>query len=258
MLKLRVIPCLDVKDGRVVKGVNFVSLRDAGDPVEQAKVYDAAGADELTFLDITASSDQRDTILDVVRRTAEQVFLPLTVGGGIRSVADMRRLLLAGADKCSINSAAIARPALVREAAEKFGSQCVVVAIDARQAAPGKWEVFSHGGRIGTGLDVREWAKQMEAYGAGEILLTSMDRDGTGKGFDLELLRAVCNAVRLPVIASGGVGELRHFVEGAQAGATGLLAASVFHFGQFTIAEVKDALAAAGLPVRRPRAILPA
>jgi cyclase len=258
MLKLRVIPCLDVKDGRVVKGVNFVSLRDAGDPVEQAVVYDAAGADELTFLDITASSDNRDTILDVVHRTAEKVFLPLTVGGGIRSVADMRRLLLAGADKCSMNSAAISRPELVREAAEKFGSQCVVVAIDARQSAPGKWEVFTHGGRKGTGIDVLDWAKQVEAYGAGEILLTSMDRDGTGKGFDLELLRAVCGAVRLPVIASGGVGELHHFVEGAQAGATGLLAASVFHFGQFTIAQVKDALAAAHLPVRQPRAILPA
>ncbi len=256
MLKLRVIPCLDVKDGRVVKGVNFVSLRDAGDPVEQAVVYDAAGADELTFLDITASSDNRDTILDVVSRTAEKVFLPLTVGGGIRSTGDMRRLLLAGADKCSINSAAISRPALVAEAAQKFGSQCVVVAIDARQSAPGKWEVFSHGGRTNTGLDVIEWAKQMESLGAGEILLTSMDRDGTGKGFDLELLRRICAAVRLPVIASGGVGTLQHFVEGAQAGATGLLAASVFHFGQFTIAQVKEALAAAGLTVRLPRAIL--
>ncbi len=256
MLKLRVIPCLDVKDGRVVKGVNFVSLRDAGDPVEQAVVYDAAGADELTFLDITASSDNRDTILEVVSRTAEKVFLPLTVGGGIRSTADMRRLLLAGADKCSINSAAISRPALVAEAARKFGSQCVVVAIDARQSGPGKWEVFSHGGRTNTGLDVIEWARQMESLGAGEILLTSMDRDGTGKGFDLELLRRVCGAVRLPVIASGGVGSLRHFVEGAQTGASGLLAASVFHFGQFTIAEVKAALAAAGLPVRQPRAIL--
>jgi imidazole glycerol-phosphate synthase subunit HisF len=256
MLKLRVIPCLDVKDGRVVKGVNFVSLRDAGDPVEQAAVYDAAGADELTFLDITASSDNRDTILDVVHRTAERVFLPLTVGGGIRAVADMRRLLLAGADKCSINSAAIARPELVREGAEKFGSQCVVVAIDARQSAPGKWEVFSHGGRTNTGRDVIEWAKQVESLGAGEILLTSMDRDGTGKGFDLELLRRICAAVRLPVIASGGVGELQHFVEGAQAGATGLLAASVFHFGTFTIAEVKAALTAARLPVRPAPAIV--
>ncbi|WP_298216742.1 imidazole glycerol phosphate synthase subunit HisF [Acidocella sp.] len=255
MLKLRVIPCLDVKDGRVVKGVNFVSLRDAGDPVEQAALYDQAGADELTFLDITASSDQLDTILDVVQRTAEQVFLPLTVGGGIRSVQDMRRLLLAGADKCSINSAAIARPGLVAEAAEKFGSQCVVVAIDARQAGPGRWEVFSHGGRQATGLDAVAWAQRMEALGAGEILLTSMDRDGTGLGFDLDLLRAVCAAVRLPVVASGGVGELRHFVEGARAGATGLLAASVFHFGQFSIAEVKQALAQARLPVRLPRTI---
>jgi cyclase len=256
MLKLRVIPCLDVKDGRVVKGVNFVSLRDAGDPVEQAAVYDAAGADELTFLDITASSDNRDTILDVVHRTAERVFLPLTVGGGIRAVTDMRRLLLAGADKCSINSAALARPELVREGATKFGSQCVVVAIDARQSAPGKWEVFSHGGRQNTGLDVIEWAKQVESLGAGEILLTSMDRDGTGKGFDLELLRKMCSAVRVPVIASGGVGTLAHFVEGAQAGATGLLAASVFHFGTFTIAEVKAALTAARLPVRPAPAIV--
>ncbi len=258
MLKLRVIPCLDVKDGRVVKGVNFVSLRDAGDPVEQAVVYDAAGADELTFLDITASHENRDTILDVVSRTAERVFLPLTVGGGIRSVADIRRLLLAGADKCSINSAAINRPALVREAAEKFGSQCVVVAIDARQSGSGKWEVFANGGRINTGLDVIDWARRMETSGAGEILLTSMDRDGTGKGFDLDLLRAVCAAVRLPVVASGGVGELKHFVDGAKAGATGLLAASVFHFGQFTVAQVKAALTEARLPVREPRAILAA
>ncbi|HQT47292.1 MAG TPA: imidazole glycerol phosphate synthase subunit HisF [Acidocella sp.] len=256
MLKLRVIPCLDVKDGRVVKGVNFVSLRDAGNPVEQAIVYDAAGADELTFLDITASSDNRDTILDVVSRTAEKVFLPLTVGGGIRSTGDMRRLLLAGADKCSINSAAIARPELVSEAAQKFGSQCVVVAIDARQSAPCKWEVFSHGGRQNTGLDVVDWAKRMETLGAGEILLTSMDRDGTGKGFDLALLHEVCAAIRLPVIASGGVGTLQHFVEGAQAGATGLLAASVFHFGQFTIAQVKEALAEVRLPVRPARVIL--
>jgi cyclase len=256
MLKLRVIPCLDVKDGRVVKGVNFVSLRDAGDPVEQAAIYDAAGADELTFLDITASSDQRDTILDVVSKTAERVFLPLTVGGGIRSTGDMRKLLLAGADKCSINSAAINRPELVREAAQKFGSQCVVVAIDAREAAPGKWDVFANGGRINTGLDVLAWAKRLEELGAGEILLTSMDRDGTGKGFDLALLKAVCAAVRLPVVASGGVGELRHFVEGAQAGATGLLAASVFHFGQFTIDQVKAALTQARLPVRQPPAII--
>jgi len=254
VLKLRVIPCLDVKDGRVVKGVNFVSLRDAGDPVEQAAVYDAAGADELTFLDITASHENRDTIIDVVSRTAARIFLPLTVGGGIRSVGDMRRLLLAGADKCSMNSAAVARPDLVREAAEKFGSQCVVVAVDARRAAPGRWEVFTHGGRQGTGIDAIAWCQQVVSLGAGEILLTSMDRDGTGQGFDLDLLRAACQAVRVPVIASGGVGTLDHFVEGAQAGATGLLAASVFHFGTFTIAEVKQAMAAAGLPVRLTQA----
>jgi imidazole glycerol-phosphate synthase subunit HisF len=255
MLKLRVIPCLDVKDGRVVKGVNFVNLRDAGDPVEQAAVYDAAGADELTFLDITASHENRDTILEVVARTAERVFLPLTVGGGVRSTEDMRKLLLAGADKCSMNSAAVARPDLVREAAEKFGSQCVVVAVDARSSGPGRWEVFTHGGRKGTGLDAVEWCKHVAALGAGEILLTSMDRDGTGAGFDLDLLRAVCGAVRLPVVASGGVGRLEHFVEGARAGATGLLAASVFHFGTFTVAQVKEALDAAGLPVRLPRPV---
>jgi len=250
MLKLRVIPCLDVKDGRVVKGVNFVSLRDAGDPVEQAALYDAAGADELTFLDITASHENRDTILDVVSRTASRVFLPLTVGGGIRSVADMRRLLLAGADKCSINSAAVARPELVREAAEKFGSQCVVVAVDAKRSSAGRWEVFTHGGRTGVGRDAIDWCRQVVELGAGEILLTSMDRDGTGEGFDLALLRAVCAAVRVPIVASGGVGSLAHFVEGAQAGATGLLAASVFHFGTFSIPQVKAALAAAGQPVR--------
>ncbi len=256
MLKLRVIPCLDVKDGRVVKGVNFVSLRDAGDPVEQAVVYDAAGADELTFLDITASHENRDTILDVVARTASRVFLPLTVGGGVRSVGDMRRLLLAGADKCSMNSAAVARPELVAEAAEKFGSQCVVVAVDARQSGAGRWEVFTHGGRTATGIDAVAWCRRVAALGAGEILLTSMDRDGTGTGFDLDLLRAVCAAIPLPVVASGGVGTLAHFVEGAQAGATGLLAASVFHFGRSSIAEVKAALAAAGLPVRLPREVV--
>ena len=254
VLKLRVIPCLDVKDGRVVKGVNFVSLRDAGDPVEQAALYDAAGADELTFLDITASHENRDTILDVVSRTASRVFLPLTVGGGIRAVEDIRRLLLAGADKCSINSAAVARPELVAEAARKFGSQCVVVAVDAKCSGD-SWHVFTHGGRRDTGMDAVEWCRQVVALGAGEILLTSMDRDGTGRGFDLELLRAVCGAVRVPVVASGGVGSLQHFVEGAQAGATGLLAASVFHFGTFTIAQVKQALGEAGLPVRLPRAI---
>ncbi len=253
MLKLRIIPCLDVKDGRVVKGVNFVSLRDAGDPVEQAAVYDAAGADELTFLDITASHENRDTILDVVSRTAARIFLPLTVGGGVRSTEDMRRLLLAGADKCSMNSAAVARPALVNEAAEKFGSQCVVVAVDARAAAPGRWEVFTHGGRTGAGIDAVDWCRDVASRGAGEILLTSMDRDGTGEGFDLDLLRAVCAAVRVPVVASGGVGRLDHFADGARAGATGLLAASVFHFGAFTIPQVKAALRDAGLPVRLPR-----
>lgn len=255
MLKLRVIPCLDVKDGRIVKGVNFVALRDAGDPVEQAALYDAAGADELTFLDITASHENRDTIRGVVARTAARIFLPLTVGGGIRSVGDMRALLLAGADKCSINSAAVARPELVREAAQKFGSQCVVVAVDAKQSDPGRWEVFTHGGRRNTGIDAVQWCRDVAAMGAGEILLTSMDRDGTGRGFDLDLLRAVCGAVRVPVVASGGVGSLQHFVEGARAGATGLLAASVFHFGTFSIPEVKTALHRAGLPVRLPRMV---
>lgn len=250
MLKLRVIPCLDVKNGRVVKGVNFVSLRDAGDPVEQAAVYDAAGADELTFLDITASHENRDTILDVVGKTAEKIFLPLTVGGGVRTTDDMRRLLLAGADKCAMNSAAVTRPELINEAARKFGSQCVVVAVDARQSTPGRWEVFTHGGRTPTGIDAIDWCRQAAERGAGEILLTSMDRDGTGSGFDLALLRAATQAVRLPIVASGGVGTLEHFVEGAKAGATGLLAASVFHFGQFTVAQVKQALNQAGLPVR--------
>ncbi len=250
MLKLRVIPCLDVKNGRVVKGVNFVSLRDAGDPVEQAVLYDAAGADELTFLDITASHEGRGTMLDVVARTAARIFLPLTVGGGIASTDDMRALLLAGADKCSINSAAVARPALVAEAARRFGSQCVVVAVDAKRADGGTWHVFTHGGRRDTGRDALAWCRQVAELGAGEILLTSMDRDGTRSGFDLDLLRAVCGAVRVPVVASGGVGTLAHFVEGARAGATGLLAASVFHFGTFTIAAVKQALHAAGLPVR--------
>ncbi|MBU6508220.1 MAG: imidazole glycerol phosphate synthase subunit HisF [Alphaproteobacteria bacterium] len=252
MLKVRVIPCLDVKDGRVVKGVNFVDLVDAGDPVEQAKVYDAEGADELTFLDITASAENRDTLYDVVRRTAEQCFMPLTVGGGVRTVDDIRKLLLAGADKASINTAAVARPELVREAAEKFGSQCIVVAIDAKQAGVGKWEVFTHGGRRATGLDAVEWAKRMATEGAGEILLTSMDRDGTQRGFDIALTRAIADAVPIPVIASGGVGALAHLVEGVRDGhASAVLAASIFHFGTFRVAEAKAALAAAGIAVRR-------
>ena len=252
MFNVRVIPCLDVKDGRVVKGVQFVGLRDAGDPVEQARVYDAAGADELTFLDITASHENRDTILDVVARTAEQCFMPLTVGGGVRQVEDIRRLLLAGADKVSINSAAVARPEFVREAAEKYGDQCIVVAIDARQTAPGRWEVFTHGGRKATGLDAVGWATRMTESGAGEILLTSMDRDGTKSGFDLELTRAVSDAVPVPVVASGGVGTLDHLVEGVtQGGASAVLAASIFHFGEFTIAEAKERLAQAGVPIRQ-------
>jgi len=252
VLKVRIIPCLDVHDGRVVKGVQFVDLRDAGDPVEQARVYDSAGADELTFLDITASHENRDTILDVVARTAEQCFMPLTVGGGVRAVEDIRRLLLAGADKVSINSAAVARPDFVREAAEKYGDQCIVVAIDARQTSPGKWEVFTHGGRKGTGLDAVDWARRMTELGAGEILLTSMDRDGTKSGFDLDLTRAVSDAVPVPVVASGGVGTLDHLVEGVtRGGASAVLAASIFHFGEFTIAQAKERLAQAGVPIRQ-------
>ena len=255
MLKCRVIPCLDVKDGRVVKGVNFVDLIDAGDPVEQARVYDREGADELTFLDITASHEGRDTLYDVVRRTAEQVFMPLTVGGGIRTLDDIRKLLLAGADKVSINTAAVDRPELVRESAEKFGSQCIVVAIDAKQTAPDRWEVFTHGGRRPTGLDVVEWARRLTALGAGEVLLTSMDRDGTRSGFDLELTRAIADAVSVPVIASGGVGTLEHMVEGIRDGhASAVLAASIFHFGMFSIAQTKAAMAYAGIPVRITRA----
>ena len=251
MFKVRVIPCLDVKDGRVVKGVNFVNLRDAGDPVEQARFYDAAGADELTFLDITASHENRDTIFDVVGRTAEQCFMPLTVGGGVRTIEDIRKLLLAGADKVSINSAAVARPAFVREAAEKYGDQCIVVSIDARRTAPGKWEVFTHGGRKGTGLDALDWARRMAQSGAGEILLTSMDRDGTKSGFDLELTRAVADSVPVPVVASGGVGSLDHLVDGViKGGASAVLAASIFHFGEFTVAQAKQRLAGAGVAVR--------
>ena len=252
MFKVRVIPCLDVKDGRVVKGVKFVDLRDAGDPVEAAIAYDAAGADELTFLDITASHENRDTILDVAARTAEQCFMPLTVGGGVRTTEDIRRLLLAGADKVSINSAAVARPDFVREAAEKYGDQCIVVAVDARQTRSGKWEVFTHGGRKGTGLDAVEWARSMTDHGAGEILLTSMDRDGTRSGFDIALTRAVSDAVPVPVVASGGVGTLDHLLAGVtEGGASAVLAASIFHFGEFTIAQAKEHLAQAGVPIRQ-------
>ena len=251
MLTVRIIPCLDVKDGRIVKGVNFVGLRDAGDPVEQAKAYGAAGADELCFLDITASHEDRDTFNDDVSQTAEQCFMPVTVGGGVRTVEDIRKLLLAGADKVSINTAAVSRPDLVREASETFGSQCIVVAIDPKCVGPDRHEIFTHGGRVPTGIDAIEWAQRMEAYGAGEILLTSMDRDGTRDGYDLPLTRAVADRVNVPVIASGGVGTLEHMVDGVLEGhATAVLAASIFHFGDYSIGDAKAHLAAAGIPVR--------
>ncbi|MGZ5048783.1 MAG: imidazole glycerol phosphate synthase subunit HisF [Usitatibacter sp.] len=251
MLAKRIIPCLDVHAGRVVKGVNFVALRDAGDPVETARTYDAAGADELTFLDITASSDARDTIVEVIERVADQVFIPLTVGGGVRSVEDVRRLLNAGADKVSINTAAVENPDLVSQAASRFGSQAIVVAIDARAAGRGRWEVYTHGGRKARGIDAVEWAREMARRGAGEILLTSMDRDGTRSGFDLELTRAVSEAVGVPVIASGGVGSLEHLALGIEEGrADAVLAASVFHFGDIAIGEAKRYLAARGIEMR--------
>ena len=251
MLTVRIIPCLDVKDGRVVKGVNFLDLIDAGDPVEQAKIYDKEGADELTFLDITASSENRDTILDVVSRTAEQCFMPLTVGGGVRSEKDIRNLLLAGADKVSINTAAVQRPLFVQEAANKFGSQCIVIAIDAKRVDNGDFQVFTHGGRIATGINAVEWAKQMVDYGAGEILLTSMDRDGTKKGFDIPLTKLIASSISIPLVASGGVGSIGHFSEGViEGGASAVLAASVFHFGQVRISDVKANMSELGLPVR--------
>jgi imidazole glycerol-phosphate synthase subunit HisF len=251
MLKARVIPCLDVKDGRVVKGVNFVDLRDAGDPVQCAIAYDAAGADELCFLDITASHENRSTLLDVVQRTAEACFMPLTVGGGVRATEDIRNLLLAGADKVAINTAAVNDRAFVRKVAEKFGSQCIVVAIDAKKVAEARWEIFTHGGRRSTGIDAVAFAREVVALGAGEILLTSMDRDGAKTGFDLALTSAVANAVSVPVIASGGVGDLDDLVDGVRIGrANAVLAASIFHFGDFTIRQAKQHMAAAGLPMR--------
>ncbi len=257
MLKTRIVPCLDVKNGRVVKGINFVDLIDAGDPVEAASAYDAAGADELCFLDITASSDNRETIFDIVERTAARCFMPLTVGGGVRTVEDIRRLLNSGADKVSINTAAVTNRDFVRQASEKFGAQCIVVAVDAKRVsqptAPARWSIFTHGGRNPTGIDAIDFAREVTSLGAGEILLTSMDRDGTKAGFDLELTRAVADAIPIPVIASGGVGTLDHLVDGVKIGhASAVLAASIFHFGTYTVQQAKQHLAAAGIPVRLP------
>ena len=252
MLAKRIIPCLDVTAGRVVKGTNFVDLRDAGDPIEIARRYDEQGADEVTFLDITASSDQRDIILHIIEACAEQVFIPLTVGGGVRKVEDVRRLLNAGADKVSMNTAAVQNPDLIFDASSKVGSQCIVVAIDAKQTAPGQWQVFTHGGRNNTGMSAVDWAKRVEMLGAGEILLTSMDRDGTKNGFDLALTRAVSDAVKIPVIASGGVGNLQHLADGVTEGrADAVLAASIFHFGEYTVRQAKEYMASRGIEVRR-------
>ena len=251
MLKNRIIPCLDVKNGRIVKGINFVDLVDAGDPVEQAKIYDEQGADELCFLDITASNENRNIILDTVKKTAEKCFMPLTVGGGVRNVQDIRNLLLAGADKVSINTAAVNDKELVKESAEKFGSQCIVVAIDAKKVKENEWEIFTHGGRISTGIDVLKFVEKMESMGAGELLLTSMDRDGTKKGYDLDLIKKVSNLINIPVVASGGVGSLEHLYQGIKIGkADAVLAASVFHYGEYTILEAKRYLDSKGIPVR--------
>ena len=251
MLKNRIIPCLDVKNGRVVKGINFIDLVDAGDPVEQAKVYDDQGADELCFLDITASSDKRDILYNVVRKTAQKCFMPLTVGGGVRSIKDIRKLLLCGADKVSINTAAIKNPKLIKESSKKFGNQCIVVAIDAKKIKKNRWEIFTHGGRKKTGIDAIRWAKKMENLGAGEILLTSMDKDGTKLGFDLELTKKISNIVNIPVIASGGVGNIKHLIDGIKIGkASAVLAASIFHYGKYTIRQVKNKMKQKGIAVR--------
>tara|TARA_B100000029_G_scaffold51006_1_gene46406 strand:- start:116 stop:874 length:759 start_codon:yes stop_codon:yes gene_type:complete len=251
MLKIRIIPCLDVKDGKVVKGTKFVNLKYAGDPVKQAQIYDKQGADELCFLDITASSDKRNILYNVVKKTAQKCFMPLTVGGGVRSIKDIRKLLLCGADKVSINTAAIKNPKLIKEASKKFGNQCIVVAIDAKKIKKNKWEIFTHGGRKKTGIDAVKWAKKMEKFGAGEILLTSMDKDGTKSGFDLELTKNISNNLNIPVIASGGVGSIQHLIEGIKFGkASAVLAASIFHFGKYTIKQVKLKMKKKGIPVR--------